>query len=182
MTAFQVRPLGEGDRDWAARVWRERWGGVEMVSRGAIHRVDRLPGFVARVTAAGGAAEEPVGLVTYHLDRQQCEIVSLDSLREGSEIGSALLDVTRRAARDAGCTRLWLITSNDNLAALRFYQKRGFALAALHRGAIVEARRRKPTIPLVGLDGIPLRDEIELELPLAAEGTDEGRGTWRTSR
>ena len=77
---------------------------------------------------------------------------------------------TRRAwpTCAAGCRRLWLITTNDNLAALRFYQRRGFELVAVHRRAVAAARRLKPEIPLVGAHGIPIRDEIELEMALQA--------------
>ncbi|HEX7715028.1 MAG TPA: GNAT family N-acetyltransferase, partial [Bacillota bacterium] len=64
------------------------------------------------------------------------------------------------------CQRLWLITTNDNLAAIRFYQLRGFVLVALHRDAIAQSRKLKPEIPLRGIDGIPIRDEIELEVVL----------------
>jgi ribosomal protein S18 acetylase RimI-like enzyme len=70
------------------------------------------------------------------------------------------------AAKTQGCHRLWLITTNDNTHALRFYQRRGFRIVAIHVGAIDESRRLKPEISAVGLDGIPIRDEIELEIAL----------------
>jgi RimJ/RimL family protein N-acetyltransferase len=66
----------------------------------------------------------------------------------------------------AGVGRVWLITTNDNTAALRFYQRLGFDLVALHRDAVDAARSIKPSIPLVGNDGIPIRHELELELRL----------------
>jgi ribosomal protein S18 acetylase RimI-like enzyme len=72
----------------------------------------------------------------------------------------------REVATAAGCRRLWLITTNDNLDALRFYQRRGFELVAVHRDFREVARRLKPSIPLEGNFGIPIRDEIELELRL----------------
>lgn len=109
---------------------------------------------------------EPVGLATYHLDGDSCEIVTLDSLVEGRGIGSALVAEIEKAATAAGCRRLWLVTTNDNLAALRFYQKRGFVLVAVHPNALEQSRQLKPSIPTVGVDGIPLRDEIELEMLL----------------
>jgi hypothetical protein len=59
---------------------------------------------------------------------------------------------------------LWLVTTNDNTHALRFYHRLGFRLAALHPGAVEAARRLKPEIPLLGLDEIPIRDELELEI------------------
>jgi ribosomal protein S18 acetylase RimI-like enzyme len=138
----------------------EHWGSTSIVSRGRLHQADELPGFAA---IQGG---DPVGLVTYRIDGDECEIVSLDSAIESTGIGSALVQAVVAAASAADCRRLWLITTNDNLPALRFYQKRGFVLVSLHRNAIETARQLKPQIPLVGLDGIPLRDEIELELTL----------------
>jgi len=119
-----------------------------------------LPGFVA--VREG----RPIGLVTYRIDGDECEITTLNSPVEGVGIGSALVAAVKGAAVSAKCKRLWLITTNDNLSALRFYQKRGFLLVAVHRDALQESRRPKPEIPLVGRDGIPLRDEIELEMLL----------------
>ena len=97
---------------------------------------------------------------------RECEVITLNSLRAEIGVGSSLLGAAREAARAASCRRIWLITTNDNLAALKFYQKRGWRLAAIHRDALEESRRLKPEIPRVGIDGIPLRDEIELEIPL----------------
>jgi GNAT superfamily N-acetyltransferase len=116
-----------------------------------------LPGFVAI------CENEPSGLITYHLDSAECEIVTLDSLKEGYGIGSALIEAVKREALNAGCARLWLITTNDNTPALRFYQKRGFAIKAVYPNALENSRRLKPEIPEIGIDGIPIRDEIELE-------------------
>jgi N-acetylglutamate synthase-like GNAT family acetyltransferase len=107
-----------------------------------------------------------VGLVTYRLAEGECELVTINSQRPGAGIGSALLEAVKEAAQKGGCRRLWLITTNDNLEALRFYQLRGFALVAVHRNALEASRRLKPQIPKVGQHGIPLRDELELELVL----------------
>jgi GNAT superfamily N-acetyltransferase len=160
MKTFRVRPLTEGDHDWVVRFLEDRWGATKVVTRGRIHYADELPGFVAV------QENRPVGLVTYRLYDDECEIVTMNSLVEGIGIGSALADAVRSVAVATGCSRLWLITTNDNVAALRFYQKRGFLLVAVHRNAFERSRRLKPEIPLVGLDGIPLRDEIELEMLL----------------
>jgi ribosomal protein S18 acetylase RimI-like enzyme len=132
------------------------------VTRGRLHEAADLPGFVALVR--GG----PAGLVTYRIEDGECEIVTLDSLQEGCGVGSALLAAALTAAREASCQRVWLITTNDNLPAIGFYQRRGFVLAAIYPGALAESRRLKPQIPQVGRDGIPLRDELELEFPLRA--------------
>jgi ribosomal protein S18 acetylase RimI-like enzyme len=133
---------------------------VIIITRGWIHDTSALPGFVAIRDG------EPVGLVTFSIKGDECEITTLDSLVEGIGIGSTLVEEVKRVALDQECTRLWLITTNDNVKALRFYQKRGFCLVAVHRNALDQTRRLKPSLPLTGIDGIPLRDEIELELDL----------------
>lgn len=107
-----------------------------------------------------------MGLVTYRIDGSECEIVTLDSAIEGMGIGSGLISAVKSAAMSAKCHRIWLITTNDNTPALRFYQKIGFVLVAVYPKSIEQSRKLKPEIPMIGLDGIPLRDEIELEMPL----------------
>jgi GNAT superfamily N-acetyltransferase len=97
------------------------------------------------------------------MEKNECEIISLDSLEEGKGIGSALLQEVESAAILNKCERVKLITTNDNLLALKFYQKRGFDLVKIHKNAVQRAREIKPSIPLIGNDGIPLKDEIELE-------------------
>ena len=61
---------------------------------------------------------------------------------------------------------MWLLTTNDNLDALRLYQRHGFRLVQVHPGAVDLARQAKPSIPEVGAYGIPLRDELILERDL----------------
>jgi ribosomal protein S18 acetylase RimI-like enzyme len=160
MKNFQIRPINKTDRDWIIRLLQEWWAGPKIVTRGKIHHADRLLGFVAIYNG------KPTGLVTYNIDGNECQIITMNSLVEGIGIGSALIDAVRKATVPARCKRLWLITTNDNTAALRFYQKRGFVLVALYRDAIEESRHLKPEIPLFGNNDIPIRDEIEFELIL----------------
>lgn len=155
-----VRPRSPQDVAWARPRLLARWGSEKIVVHGQVFWPTELPGLVAL------EAGQPVGLLTYSIADRACEIVTLDSWQEGRGVGTALLNAVKQAARTAGCSRLWLITTNDNTPALRFYQKRGFVLAAIHVNAVAQARVLKPEIPLVGLDGIPIRDEIELEMML----------------
>jgi GNAT superfamily N-acetyltransferase len=104
-----------------------------------------------------------VGLITYHIVNNECEIVSLDSMSENRGIGTMLIEKVTDVAREHGCRRVWLITTNDNTHAIRFYQRRGFNMAALHVNAIEESRKIKPQIPLYGFDGIPIMHEVEFE-------------------
>jgi len=110
--------------------------------------------------------EEPVGLLTYALEDGECEIVSLNALVEGRGVGSSLVHEAIKVARLHGCSRVWLITTNDNTQALRFYQRLGMVIVAIYPNAVAESRKLKPEIPEIGMDGIPIRDEIELELRL----------------
>jgi ribosomal protein S18 acetylase RimI-like enzyme len=164
MRPFHLEPLSEEHRPWAHKLLLERWGSTLVVSRGNLIDAALLQGFVA-VDDSG-----PIGLATFCVRDDACEIATLDSQVEGKGVGSALIIAVQRIAQFTGCRRLWLITTNDNTPALRFYQKRGFHLAAIHPNALEQSRRLKPEIPLVGQDGIPLRDEIELEIRLDEAG------------
>lgn len=157
---LEIRPLTTADSVWVRQFIIEHWGDSIVVAHGKIYHPHALPGFVAILK------DDPVGLLTYTIEGESCEIVTLDSTKPDIGAGSLLIDAVKEAARDAGCRRLWLITANDNLHALRFYQKRGFLLVAVHRGAVDAARLLKPGIPLFGNDRIPIHDEIELEMLL----------------
>lgn len=152
-----LRRLTPGDLPRLRRFWIEHWAGAEMIVHGEVLRPDQLQGFVS---------EDWDGVVTYRYRARECEIISLDSRHEGRGVGTALVNAVIAEARGHGCSRVVLSTTNDNLIALRFYQKRGFALVRVLRGAVDEARKLKPGIPTIGENGIPLRDEIELEMSL----------------
>jgi ribosomal protein S18 acetylase RimI-like enzyme len=155
-----IRPLRDEDRDWVEQLIAERWGGPLVVGRGRVWKPAELPGFAAY------EEERCVGLVTYELENGACEIVTIDALEEGRGVGTALLEAAKAAARAAGCSRVRLVTTNNNLRALAFYQRRGFRLVALIPNAIADGRKLKPSIPEVDEDGLPIRDELHLELVL----------------
>jgi GNAT superfamily N-acetyltransferase len=159
MSTFSLRPLNPTDTTWIEQFMTEHWGDSFVVVHGQFFYARDLPGFVALQTG------EKVGLITYTITGDTCEIISLDSLRPGQGIGATLIEAVKTAARQNGCRRLCLTTTNDNLHALRFYQRRGLRLAALRPNA-VEISRQYKSIPLLGFDDIPIRDEIELEMIL----------------
>lgn len=152
-----VRKLKQSDNQWALNLWIKKWHDDRVVTQGRIFKLQDLQGFVAE------SSSERVGLLTYHIDDSQLEIVTLDSLMEGVGIGSTLVDYVLSEAKRRKCQRVWLITTNDNTEALRFYQRRGFVIHSIHKGAVANSRELKPSIPHVGNHGIPIRDEIELE-------------------
>jgi GNAT superfamily N-acetyltransferase len=168
---------------------------VELTSSGPEHRPTLEPflrehnsHLVARRGVLVDALEHPAvlawsddglaGAATYVIDGDACELLTLHAATRRTGIGSALLDAVRDRASEAGCTRLWVVTTNDNVEALRFYQRRGFRLVLVRPGAVDRSRETlKPEIPELGEHGIPLRDELELEMPIGpdARGTEAPR-------
>ena len=157
---IEVIALPESKRDWLAELLAREWGSARVVTRGKVHNAARLPALLAELDGT------PAAVMTYEIKGKECEIVTLNSMIVGHGAASALIQPIQETARYAACERLWLITTNDNTDALQFYQKRGFHLKAIYPNAIGEARRLKPEIPLTGKNGIPIRDEIELEMRL----------------
>jgi GNAT superfamily N-acetyltransferase len=158
---IDIRPLTVEDRAWAVEVETESWGEPVVARLGELVDPTALPGLVAFLD------ERRAGLVSYALRGDECEVVTIRSLCEGHGVGRALLDGVRDAALEAGCRRLWLVTTNDNLRALELCQRWGMDLVAFHRDAVMDSRRRlKPSIPERGPNGIPIAHELELELLL----------------
>jgi GNAT superfamily N-acetyltransferase len=153
---FEIRPATPDDREAIVALLRDRWGGETMVVHDTVYRPADLPAFVAV------DGPDLVGLVTYEPGIESWEVLSLDSLVPGRGIGSALLDCVESAARAVGCLRITLVTTNDNVDAIRFYQRRGYRIASIDPGAVDRSRRIKPSIPLIGFHGIPIRDELTL--------------------
>ena len=155
---IQIRKINSSDREWVRNLFINNWGGDFIVSRGKIWKSDNLEGFIAQENS------DKVGLVTVNIENNEMEIVTIDSLSPGRGIGALLLKEVIKMAKEKNVKRIWLITTNDNLNALKFYQKNDFYLVRIYPGAIAESRKIKPQIPEIGEDGIPIRDEIELEM------------------
>jgi ribosomal protein S18 acetylase RimI-like enzyme len=145
---------------------------LERHGSSVVARLDRLerPLDHPALLAVDGATV--VGVLTYIADPPDAEILTLHVDRQWHGGGTHLVRAAERAAIDAGCERLFVITTNDNVDALRFYQRRGFRLAGLHPGAVDRSRATlKPGIPAVGDYGIPLRDELVLDRRLGDRET-----------
>ena len=157
---MEVRPREAAD-EAAAGEFLDRYGSLRVARLGElVHPMDH-PALVA--VGAGG---QLLGMLTYvpGQDGRQCEILTLHAGEQWRGAGTALVEAVGQVARQRGSTRLWVITTNDNVDALRFYQRRGFCLVRVHRGAVDRSRATlKPEITAAGAYGIPLRDEIELE-------------------
>ncbi len=160
MSEYEVRAPGRAEQDWLAATLADRWGGELIVGRGRSWRLCTLPALIALERGS------PSGVLTYELAADYVEIVTLDALRPGRGIGRALLTALCEVARSAGLSMVQVMTTNDNLRALRFYQRAGFRISDIRLGAVDQARTLKPTISQLGNDDIPIRDEIDLVLDL----------------
>lgn len=153
----QVTELSDDDRLWVKERTELLFGGDFVVSRSAVHDPHKLDGYIAT------EGQERIGLVTYDIVDQSCEVVTIDALCQYIGVGTMLLAKVEQIARDAGCTRLWTITTNDRIDAQRFFQKRGFVISAVRLGVMTKIRLLKPNVPRIGDYGLPVRDEIEFE-------------------
>lgn len=160
MIQLSIREIQAEDKDWIRKTTEELFGADYIFDDGKKKFPYKLPGFIAF------KGTNKVGIVSLEVIDEECEIVAIESLKPKIGIGSKLLEATKDYAKKNSCSRVWLITTNDNLSALKFYQKRGFCLVKINRDAVTEGRKIKPEIPLTGENDIPIRDEIELEFLL----------------
>lgn len=162
-----IRPAIPADRPLIVEALQRLWGGVTVVAHGVTYDASTLPALLSYPDSEPDS--ELDGLLTYHLSKHGLEVVTIDAFVRGRGVGTALLQAaveTARAAltRSGSARRLWLITTNDNLDALRSYQRRGLRITSVSPGAADRARLIKPSIPLIGAYGIELHDELTLEL------------------
>jgi GNAT superfamily N-acetyltransferase len=155
---IKIRPVNEGDRPMLSWLVAELWGSELVAVHGNLLRPAELPGFIAE------RSRRVTGLLTYQLVGDFLEIVTLNAIDRQVGIGTLLIEASVGTARHFRCREIRLTTTNDNVDALRFYQRRGFRLAELRPGAVDRSRQDKPQIPRVGDYGIPLHDEIDLTL------------------
>lgn len=166
------------DRDEVATFIERHWGSRKIMSRGQVHYPHELDGLIER------RDDKIVGLLTMRFDGDAMEMLTVNSVLEGQRIGTSLILAGIDVARERGCARVWLTTTNDNLRAIGLYQRLGFRIVEVHSGAVDEARIIKPQIPEVGSNGIPIHDEIVLELrlePFTGSG-DTATPTTNTAR
>ncbi|CAN7527915.1 GNAT family N-acetyltransferase [Rossellomorea sp. LjRoot5] len=162
---MNILSLEKLPREKITAFFNQHWGSAKMVISSGVYDCADLDGF-----AVLNRELVVIGLITYVFKDAECEIISLDSLEEKKGIGTSLMEEVEKVAAENGCRRITLITTNDNLLALKFYQKRGFRISTIHRDAVEKARRLKPEIPMIGNNGIPIRDEIELEKGVTGYG------------
>lgn len=166
MARYEIR---DDNREEVARFIESHWQSRLVMSSGKAYYPHKEQGFFERREG------EIVGLLTYHVENGSMEILTLNSTVEGQGIGSLLMLSAIDRARELGCKRIWLTTTNDRLRVVDFHQRIGFRLTCVRLGVVDEARKIKPQIPLAGERGIPIRDELVMELEI--EPYLDGDGT-----
>jgi ribosomal protein S18 acetylase RimI-like enzyme len=155
--AVIVRPLAAADQSWKLTTLERGWGATSVARLGELVDAAPLPGFVAVEGDVG------VGLLTYVERSDGIEVATIQSLTPGRGVGRALMDATFDRAVAEGASRLWLITTNDNVRAIAFYRRWGMDLVRVIRDGVDASRRVKPSIPRIGSTGTPLRHELEFQ-------------------
>ena len=153
----KIEKITAQTREKVNQFFIDNWYSTDMSIRGQIIDGTKLDGFLLE------EENKIIGLITYTFFGDICEIVSIDSKKENIGIGTNLLNEVEKAAMINNCKKIRLITTNDNLRALQFYQKRGYCITRIYPNAMDKVRKIKPDVPLIGENGIPLNDEIELE-------------------
>ena len=161
VTQYTLRRLTPADKPAVMALLVREWGAVEVaaLSIGGVIDASELPGWLAE------SDDEVVGMLTYLVREEVAELVTINAFTGGG-VGAALVAALVEECRARGIRGIHVTTTNDNMRALRFYQRAGFRLAALRVDVMTEVRKLKPEIPSHGFDGIPIRDEIELTMEL----------------
>ena len=157
---YIITEIREDDRQVINNILIEQWESTNITIRGKIVDGTKLNGFIAKIN------DKLVGLITYLIEEGECEICTLNSFIENKGIGSSLIEKVKFVAKENNCSRLKLVTTNDNIRGIEFYQRRGFNFANLYKDSISKARLLKPEIPMYADNGLPIKDEIEFEIIL----------------
>jgi N-acetylglutamate synthase-like GNAT family acetyltransferase len=160
---MKIQAITPADIPWVESTVSKYFGSPRVVSKGVIHHSAWMPGFIAEEELCR------VGLVQYRIVNDECEVVVLISLRKREGIGQVLLHAVEFVAAEEGCKRMWVVTTNNNKVAMEFYRSSGWKQIAVHEGAVAEARKLKPEIPLNDENGTPIEDEIEFEYELMSD-------------
>lgn len=153
-----IRDITPTDRDFVKQALKTLWGSDRIVYSTGIFHADNLQGFLAEENG------RVVGLLTYIPQNNLLQIISINALTPGKGIGTALIEKTKQLASGKGVRHITVTTTNDNTRALEFYKKKGFGIREIRKGVVAKSREIKPEIPRIGENGIPIEDEIELEM------------------
>lgn len=154
---FNIVKISKFDKNLISNFISHSWGSPLSVSKGMINDTALLPGFICK------DKNKIIGLMTYNIENNECEIVTLNSERRNKGLGTMLINKVIETAKGKKCKRVWLITTNDNTNSIKYYQKRGFEWVGFYKNAMIKSRKIKPEIPQLGNNKIPIKHELEFE-------------------
>jgi GNAT superfamily N-acetyltransferase len=154
------RHLQVADTETIRQAWL-RWG-LPLVTPERIWHPDEVVGLEGR--DLGG----PIGLVTLVVDGGLGEIISLEAYVPCRGHGSFLLAGAEAEMARRGARRARVRTTNDNLRAQAFYQRRGWRLVGIELDGMERVRALKPGLLAAGAHGLPLRDVWSFEKGLGS--------------
>jgi ribosomal protein S18 acetylase RimI-like enzyme len=155
MPPVMVREATDSDRAAARELFQRDFGRTRIVAFGEVMDIESMPALVAVLYA------EPSGALAYRLLGDSLHIVALatDPMWQRSGVGGYLVAEAELIARKLKLGRIVVATTNDNLPALHFYQRRGYRMTELVASSVVAHTHQE----IAGFAGIPVRDEIRLE-------------------
>jgi ribosomal protein S18 acetylase RimI-like enzyme len=150
-----VREATDADRPAVRELFQRDFGRTKIVAFGEVMDLDQVLSLVAVFY------DDPSGALAYRLLGDALHIVALatDPMWQRSGVGGHLVAEAELLARRLKLARVVVATTNDNLPALYFYQRRGYRLTDLIPNNVVTSTRQEQP----GFAGIPVRDEIRLE-------------------
>ena len=151
-----VREAAEADARATLELFHRDFRRTQVLAFGEMMDLAVLPAVVAEMKG------EIAGALAYRLLPDVLQIVALatDPMWQRSGVGGYLVAEVELMARRRGLGRVIFCTTNDNLPALYFYQRRDYRITELVAGALLP--HIKPAFAC-GFAGIPVRDEIRLE-------------------
>lgn len=155
MKKIKIQPITKKNREIVNEILLKEWNSLFMIVRGKKISLNEIDGIIAY------DGENIIGIITYLLYDDTLEIISLNSLYEGKGIGTLLIEEVKKKTREEGKSNIKVITTNDNINAIKFYQRRSFIISNVYINSIEKYRKIKPNIPQKGIFDIPIRDEIE---------------------
>lgn len=150
-----VREATDADRLAARELFQRDFGRTKIVAFGELMDIDQMPALVAI------RHRDPAGALAYRLLGEALHIVALatDPMWQRSGVGGHLVAEAELLARRLKLGRVVVATTNDNLPALYFYQRRGYRLTGVAIDSVIA--HTKEVHP--GFGGVPVRDEMRME-------------------
>lgn len=157
-TVFEIRHMT--DRALLEDMLKLRWSEETVFIRGDILRA-------AEVEGLGVYLDDRLqGVATWRIQGRILQLITINNITDRRGVSTALVEGMLALGRQKGVSLLRAYLTNDNTEGMRFFQLRGFRIVAFFPGYVDIMRQLKPSLPLKGAHGIPMRDGIELEIEL----------------